>query len=79
MDIETNITKRWEQGIPHHWKSIELMEALIEIDFNSCGDYFHWKKGGDGDNGETLMFEMDIFFERQDEAEHDRARMAHWV
>ena len=29
-------------------------------------DYFCWKKGGDGDNGETLMFELDIYFEEQD-------------
>jgi hypothetical protein len=26
-------------------------------------DYFCWKTGGDGDNGETLMYQMDAFFE----------------
>lgn len=64
--VETDINKRWEQGIPHHPKSVELMDALCWIDFRHCGDYFCWKTGGDGDNGETLMYEMDIFFERKD-------------
>jgi hypothetical protein len=72
--VETDINKRWEQGVPHHPKSVELMDALMEIDFNLCGDHFRWKKGGDGDNGETLMYEMDIFFERRDEAADARCR-----
>lgn len=66
--IETDINKRWEEGIPHHPKSEEMMEALKDIDFNLCDDHFCWKTGGDGDNGEALMYQMDIFFERKDEA-----------
>ena len=65
--VETNINVRWETGMPHHPKSIELMNALAKIDFEHCDDYFCWKTGGDGDNGEFLMYQMDIFFERQDE------------
>lgn len=57
---------RWENGIPHHSKSKELMEFISEIDFNVYGDYFCWKTGGDGDNGETLMYQMDAFFEAKD-------------
>lgn len=64
--VEADVNKRWEQGIPHHPKSVELMTALCEIDFQYCNDHFCWKTGGDGDNGETLMYEMDIFFERKD-------------
>jgi hypothetical protein len=64
MYIETNITKRWEKGLKHHPKSIELFKALSEIDFKYGGDFFCWKSGGDGDNGEHLMYEMDIYFER---------------
>jgi hypothetical protein len=64
--IETDIGKRWEKGIPHHPKSLELMRALCGIDTEYCNDHFCWKVGGDGDNGETLMYEMDIFFERKD-------------
>ena len=57
---------RWLNGIPHHAKSIELFEKLSEIDFKFGNDYFHWKSGGDGDNGEYLMYEMDIYFEMKE-------------
>jgi hypothetical protein len=67
MAVETNITKRWEQGIPHHPKSIRLFKQLADVDFRLGGDYFCWKSGGDGDNGEHLMYEMDIIFELEDE------------
>jgi hypothetical protein len=69
MPIEYNITKRWEQGVPHHPKSIALFKRLAEIDFQHCADYFCWKSGGDGDNGETLMYELDILFEERDSQE----------
>ena len=54
---------RWEDGTPHHPISRRLMEFLAEHDFNDYKDHFCWKLGGDGDNGETLMFQMDSFFE----------------
>lgn len=66
LGVETDITKRWEEGIGHHPESVRLMEELGKIDFELCGDYFCWKWGGDGDNGETLMYELDIIFERRD-------------
>jgi len=61
--VERDINKRWESGVGHHPKSNELFKALSEIDFKFCGDYFGWNSGGDGDNGETLMYQMDIYFE----------------
>ena len=64
----TNI-KRWEEGIDHHPKSIELMKFLKEHDFHDNDDSFEWKVGGDGDNGENLMFEMDVYFEQKDKDE----------
>lgn len=57
---------RWEEGVAHHSMSIRLMKFLSEHDFNDYNDYFCWKSGGDGDNGEQLMYEMDAFFEKQD-------------
>jgi hypothetical protein len=54
---------RWEDGIDHHPMSERLMSFLKEHDFNDYGDYFCWKTGGDGDNGEILMYQMDAFFE----------------
>ena len=59
--------ERWEKGVEHHPKSLELFAHIAKVDFECCGDYFCWKSGGDGDNGETLMYEMDSFFEMQGE------------
>jgi hypothetical protein len=67
MLIEYNINTRWEQDVPHHPKSLALFKRLAEIDFKFCNDCFCWKSGGDGDNGETLMYELDILFEEDDE------------
>lgn len=57
---------RWDEDIPHHPKSIQLMAFLEDHDFRDYSDYFCWKIGGDGDNGEVLMYQMDAFFELQD-------------
>jgi len=57
---------RWEKGTPHHPESIRLYQELELLDFEVCGDYFCFKSGGDGDNGETLMYLMDMIFERRD-------------
>lgn len=57
---------RWGEGIDHHPKSIELMQFLEAHDLHDYNDYFCWKTGGDGDNGETLMYQMDAFFELKD-------------
>ena len=54
---------RWEDGTPHHPMSERIVRFLSEHDFNDYGDHFCWKVGGDGDNGETLAYELDAFFE----------------
>lgn len=54
---------RWEAGIAHHPMSIRLMGFIQEHDFKDHGDCFCWEIGGDGDNGEMLMYQMDSFFE----------------
>ena len=64
--IETDVNIRWEKGTDHHPKSEDLMEHLMGIDFVFVDDHFCWKKGGDGDNGEALMYEMDMYFELMD-------------
>jgi hypothetical protein len=63
---------RYEEGTDHHPMSVRLKKFLAEHDFNDCGDSFCWKTGGDGDNGESLMFEMDPFFELLDSVSTDR-------
>jgi len=60
------VMDRWENGTPHHPMSIRLMKFLSDHDFKDYNDHFCWKMGGDGDNGETLMFQMDPFFEMLD-------------
>lgn len=62
---------RWSEGIDHHPMSQALMTFLREHDYKNYGDYFDWKMGGDGDNGEALMFEMDPFFEWLDKQKPD--------
>ncbi len=54
---------RWTEGREHHPMSVRLARFLVEHDFHDYADHFGWKIGGDGDNGETLMFQMDAFFE----------------
>lgn len=58
--------ERWEKGVEHHPESERLFKELAELDFKYNDDYFCWKSGGDGDNGETLMFLLDMIFERRD-------------
>lgn len=67
--VETDINKRWEQGMNHHPESERIMKILMEADEKYGDDYFCWKKGGDGDNGETLMFTLDVYFEKRDRGE----------
>lgn len=65
-ETETNLTKRWEQDLPHHPESIKLMDAMKVIDKANgyaAGDMTD--TGGDGDLGELLMFLMDIAFEQR--------------
>lgn len=64
--VEYDINARWEQGVPHHHKSVDLYKKLAELDFLFLDDYFCFKSGGDGDNGGFLMYLMDIAFEEQD-------------
>ena len=50
------------RGHGHHPMSIRVVEFLIEHDLRDYGDYFQWKLGGDGDNGEMLVSQLDAFF-----------------
>lgn len=63
-DIQVTIRQRWEQGIPHDPRSVELYRAIAQIDFEENDDHFCWKSGGDGDNGEALMYLLDVYFSR---------------
>lgn len=57
--------QRWEEGIEHDPRSELLYKRLAELDYEH-GDLFCFKSGGDGDNGESLMYLLDIYFEELD-------------
>lgn len=63
---ELTIGERWEKGIPHDKRSVALYKSISDIDFKEGGDRFCFKDGGDGDNGEHLMYLLDIHFARKD-------------
>lgn len=57
------ILDRWSAGIDHEPGSIGLVELIASMDFHHFNDYFCWKTGGDGDNGETLAYIIDALIE----------------
>jgi len=61
--VEKDINKRWEQGIPHHPYSEAAIQGMADVDFKYAGDSLCIKYGGDGDNGEHMMYLLDIYFE----------------
>ena len=60
---------RWAEEDGHHPKSERLMRFLQLHDERDFGNHFDWKLGGDGDNGESVMYQMDAFFELMDKLE----------
>jgi hypothetical protein len=65
-NVETDITKRWENGTPHHPEAERLARETAAIDWLFGGDNFCFKFGGDGDNGETLAYLLDVLFDLKD-------------
>ncbi len=61
--IKPDSGQRWEQGIDHDPRSEELFEFISRYNFYCESDSFCWKKGGDGDNGEILMY---VYFSEKD-------------
>lgn len=66
LGIETDINKRWEQGMDHHPESVKVVNALGALDLYLGNDMLCVKTGGDGDNGEHMMYLLDIYFEARD-------------
>lgn len=58
---------RWEDGIDHHHESERLVRFMADHDFNDYNDQMDINVGGDGDNGEHMMYLMDAFFEMKDQ------------
>jgi hypothetical protein len=57
---------RWSKGIDHDRRSEKIGRALGTIDYEIFDDSMDLKFGGAGDNGETLMYALDIYFDLLD-------------
>lgn len=58
--------ERWEQGIDHDPRSREIVRYMAKIDYKYSDDSLCIKTGGDGDNGEQMMYLLDCWFAEQD-------------
>jgi len=67
--VDYDLNARWENGVKHHPKSTAIFKRIAELDFLFSADFFCWKSGGDGDNGEFLMYLLDVIFEEDDKIE----------
>jgi len=56
------LNERYERGLPHDARSVELFKFIEKLDFEEGSDFFCFKSGGDGDNGEHLMYLLDVYF-----------------
>lgn len=53
---------RWEQGLDHDERSEALYGFIAEYDGKFADDSLALRSGGDGDNGEALMYLLDEYF-----------------
>lgn len=58
--------KRWEDGYDHDPRSEKIARAVGSIDFELQDDSLGLSFGGDGDNGEALLYALDVYFELLD-------------
>jgi hypothetical protein len=65
------VGRRWEYGVPHDLRAVKMAKALALIDRDRGGDYFDFRFGGDGDNGEELTFLLDVYFADLDQEAGD--------
>ena len=70
--------ERWEQGIDHDPRSEKIFHGIAKIDWEKNNDLMCFKHGGDGDNGESLMFLLDCYFAEEDEAKETEVGEAYW-
>jgi|APSaa5957512535_1039671.scaffolds.fasta_scaffold471159_2 hypothetical protein len=63
MPKKSIIEKRWEAGAPHHPDAIRILQAMARLDYH---DELDLRFGGDGDNGENLLYLMSEVLDRED-------------
>lgn len=62
----TSPEERWEKGIVHDTRSEEIYKFMAALDYEHCSDSLCLTSGGDGDNGEQIMYLLDCYFEAAD-------------
>src|SRR5574343_331977 len=63
--INKNLLQRKNSGEKHDQRSIEIYNFIEKLDFKEGEDFFCFKSGGEGDNGEHLMYLLDMYFENK--------------
>jgi len=58
--------ERWKQGVDHDPRSEEIIRALSDLDWQFYNGVFDIKVGGDGDDGENMMYLLDYWFANKD-------------
>lgn len=66
VKITLTPAERWEQGIEHDARSREIYSFISDYDWKFNDDSLNLKAGGDGDNGEALMYLLDEYFAAKD-------------
>jgi hypothetical protein len=66
--MSKTLKERLKDSDEHDSRSITLYEFISQLDFNEAGDAFGFVSGGDGDNGEHLMYLLDCWFASKDES-----------
>ena len=58
--------QRWEQGVEHDPRSEEIVRAMAKLDWEFYDGHLDIRVGGDGDNGESMMYLLDYYFAQKD-------------
>ena len=68
LEVRITVTPddRWERGVPHDARSEEVYGFISDYDYRHNGDSLALNSGGDGDNGESLMYLLDEYFAAKD-------------
>lgn len=65
------LDERYESGIEHDPRSEAMYKFIADLDYEEGGDSLGLKSGGDGDNGEQLLYLFDCWFAKQDQTMKD--------
>ncbi len=63
------VMDRYAHQTAHDERSVELYREIERLDWDEGNDFLLLKSGGDGDNGEHLMYLLDRCFELRDHKE----------